>query len=206
MLIQTENITSPFLLFYEEPKTPEENPGNIAEDNAEETPEKKPEDYSGSDHHDQDQPDASGDVTDSSDQEAPATDENKSDSSDAERDIATAEANDPVSNNTTKVADLTVTNTQAHSMPAVTSTREATAPVALDTAAVSAPDGTPTAAAPQIVTTSNVSEKTVVTGDASQMGMYFLMFAAAATGFAVWFARKRRHNCRYFSHHDSSNL
>ncbi|MDD6715009.1 MAG: sortase B protein-sorting domain-containing protein [Firmicutes bacterium] len=107
------------------------------------------------------------------------------------------ETTDPVTNNTTEPSDPVVTKTTVVSTPVTNGTTAADEPAVINTA-VSAPVVTKTSAAsaPQTVSTPVSKGQTIVTGDESQMGLYLSVFAAAAAGLAVWFARKHKKNCR----------
>ena len=203
VLIKSTPVTSSFSLTYEEPKKPDEKPSDKPEDNTEgkpddkpeEKPEQKPEDNSGSNNKDTNKSDASEDAKDPSTTEKPAAEDNNPGTSDNTTDNH-SEPTDPVTNNTHS-SDPVVTRTTVTSTPTATNTTAAE-PAVINAAAVSAPVVTDytTATAPQIVSTPVSNGETIVTGDESQMGLYLTLFAAAAAGLAVWFARKHKKNFR----------
>ena len=215
VLIKSTPVTSSFSLTYEEPKKPDEKPSGKPEDNTEgkpddkpeERPEQKPEDNSGSNNEDTNKSDASEDAKDPSTPETPAAEDNNPGTSDNTTDNH-SEPTDPVTNNTTEPSDPVETKTAGSSDPVVTNTRTAADPIAASTTAtaepavintaVSAPivTDTSTAPAPQTVSTPVSKGQTIVAGDESQMGLYLSVFAAAAAGLAVWFARKHKKNFR----------
>ena len=211
VLIRSTPVTSSFSLIYEEPNKPDEKPNDKPEDNTEEKPEEKPEqkpeDNSGSNNEDTNKSDATEEVTDPTAPDKPTPDKNNPATLDNTTNNNT-ETTDPVTNNTTEPSDPVETKTAESSDPAVTKTTVVSTLVtngttaadepAVINAAVSAPVVTETSAAsaPQIVSTPVSKGQTIVTGDESQMGLYLSVFAAAAAGLAVWFARKHKHNYR----------
>ena len=200
VLIRSTPVTSSFSLIYEEPNKPDEKPNDKPEDNTEEKPEEKPEqkpeDNSGSNNEDTNKSDATEEVTDPTAPDTPTPDKNNPATSDNTTNNNT-ETTDPVTNNTTEPSDPVVTKTTVVSTPVTNGTTAADEPAVINTA-VSAPVVTETSAAsaPQTVSTPVSKGQTIVTGDESQMGLYLSVFAAAAAGLAVWFARKHKKNCR----------
>ena len=193
VLIKSTTVASSFSLTYEEPKKSDEKPSDKSEDNtegkpddkSEEKPEQEPEDNSGSDNEDTNKSDASEDGTDPSTPETPPAEDTDPGTPDNTTDNNNTEPTDPVTNNTTESSDPVVTRITLASTPTATNT--VSAPVVTDTT---------TATAPQIVSTPVSNGEAIVTGDESQMGLYLTLFAAAAAGLAVWFARKHKKNFR----------
>ena len=206
VLIKSTTVASSFSLTYEEPKKSDEKPSDKSEDNtegkpddkSEEKPEQEPEDNSGSDNEDTNKSDASEDGTDPSTPETPPAEDTDPGTPDNTTDNNNTEPTDPVTNNTTESSDPVVTRITVGSTPTATNTTTAAEPAVISAAAVSAPvvTDTTTATAPQIVSTPVSNGETIVTGDESQMGLYLTLFAAAAAGLAVWFARKHKKNFR----------